>query len=772
MEILPSLIFISVFIGIPLCLLLTPSGRSFLKSANVRRQQAKESLAQNMKFLILRGGGSNNAPPLIRLGAKLSRKMKRGMTVAATFAAVVIVGHILASGLSAQTVPPFPVPLTSLKKVSVPEPDNLNEFVKDKVAAIRLGKALFWDMQVGSDGNQSCATCHFHAGTDNRSKNQLHPGSDKIFNTGGKPNYQLKPEDYPFHKLSDPNDRFSTVLSDSNDVTGSQGITLTEFIDINPGSAVDKKTVQPDDVFNVNKINVRQVTGRNTPSAINAVFNYRNFWDGRAQNEFNGQNPFGNRDPNAFVLKSPKKQSQPEKMKISLKNASLASQAVGPPLNSVEESATGRIFPDVGQKFDSKLKVKKLPRETGKKLKSLTPLGKQLVASDDSVLGQYSKWPQPGLKQKSYEDMIEDAFKSEWWDSQYIIKIGSNNSLTFIKQPQGAKATDEFNLSDYNFPLFMGLAIQLYESTLVSDNAPIDQFYDGNSNALTAQQKQGLDIFQNKGLCINCHGGAEFTIASVGTVAKHGRIKRVPIPGPDPAQDTGFFNIGVRPTLEDLGVGGNDPSDNPLSETRLAQQGKFKQILGEDPPQLDPPLTSSESVIANGAFKTPGLRNVELTAPYMHNGGMLTLRQVIDFYSRGGDFGGLAVPDLEEVDKEALVAFMKALTDERVRNQSAPFDHPQLFIPNGHPGDQNSVTDDGTGQATDALLEIPAVGRNGGSPLPNFLATSPTTGVTPTSKSTPNSNPLEGSITQEDCPAGSTLQFVSGGYACMPSASP
>ena len=67
--------------------------------------------------------------------------------------------------------------------------------------------------------------------------------------------------------------------------------------------------------------------------------------------------------------------------------------------------------------------------------------------------------------------------------------------------------------------------------------------------------------------------------------------------------------------------------------------------------------------------------------------------------------------------------FLKSLTDERVRKQSAPFDHPQLFIPNGHPGNTTSVTQDGTtGKATDSLLEIPAVGRSGGAPLANFLA--------------------------------------------------
>jgi hypothetical protein len=98
------------------------------------------------------------------------------------------------------------------------------------------------------------------------------------------------------------------------------------------------------------------------------------------------------------------------------------------------------------------------------------------------------------------------------------------------------------------------------------------------------------------------------------------------------------------------------------------------------------------------------------------------LRQVVDFYNRGGDFAqnnidnadiGIRPLNLTEEQKTSLVEFMKSLTDERVRYERAPFDHPQLFITNGHPGDQNAVTDDGRGQATTTVLELPAVGRNG-----------------------------------------------------------
>src|SRR4051794_15865512 len=80
--------------------------------------------------------------------------------------------------LSQTVVDPPPPP--SLKTVTVPEPANLSDFIRDKKAAIALGKALFWDMQVGSDGVVACASCHFHAGADNRSVNQLNPGQRRI----------------------------------------------------------------------------------------------------------------------------------------------------------------------------------------------------------------------------------------------------------------------------------------------------------------------------------------------------------------------------------------------------------------------------------------------------------------------------------------------------------------------------------------------------------------------------------------------------------------
>ena len=83
----------------------------------------------------------------------------------------------LGSGPAWGVVAVPPPALNPLNQTVVPEPPNLAVYVKNKPAAIALGKAFFWDMQVGSDGIVACATCHFSAGVDKRLKNTLNPGT-------------------------------------------------------------------------------------------------------------------------------------------------------------------------------------------------------------------------------------------------------------------------------------------------------------------------------------------------------------------------------------------------------------------------------------------------------------------------------------------------------------------------------------------------------------------------------------------------------------------
>ena len=199
--------------------------------------------------------------------------------------------------------------------------------------------------------------------------------------------------------------------------------------------------------------------------------------------------------------------------------------------------------------------------------------------------------------------------------------------------------------------------------------------------------------------------------------------------------DNGFFNTGVRPTADDPGVGGVDPFGFPLAETRIAQAGRFELLGNGFDITKELPVVAGAPLAVDGAFKTPGLRNVELTGPYFHNGGKSTLMQVIDFYNRGGDFGAENKPvtdpairrlGLTQAQKDDLVAFLLSLTDERVRFQRAPFDHPSICVPHGHRTDRGVLQSDGNGQALDDLMCLPAVGANGAPrPLSTFLGLDP-----------------------------------------------
>jgi len=400
----------------------------------------------------------------------------------------------------------------SLKTIPIPEPDNIGDFIKDKSAAIVLGKALFWDMQVGSDGKTACATCHFNAGSDSRSKNQINPGHnnrdlqgnlspDLHFDFG--PNHQLTADDFPFRRLANPDDRASVAIFDSNDTVSSQGVFSFDFEHVLPGIPVDVMRATPDTRgFRIGETNVRRVAPRNAPSVINAIFNYRSLLDGRAQHEFNGINNWGARDPDAHVYRADHS-GRIRPARILLNNASLASQAVAAPLSTLEMSAAGRSFPMIGRK-----------------LLSARPLALQMVHPQDSVLGSQSRRYQPGLRVKDYASLIRKAFHPQWWQSRDIIRIEKDGGTRIPDRPPKGKQwfhKNRFSLMEYNFSLYFGLAIQSYLATLVADDTPYDRFMEGDTTAISEAAIRGVDIFrsQTRGRCINCHEGAELTGASV-----------------------------------------------------------------------------------------------------------------------------------------------------------------------------------------------------------------------------------------------------------------
>jgi cytochrome c peroxidase/FtsP/CotA-like multicopper oxidase with cupredoxin domain len=613
----------------------------------------------------------------------------------------------------------------ALETTDVPDMSHLDEFVADRDWAIMLGKSLFWDMAAGVDGVTACASCHFHGGADSRSKNQLSSGLldltgadgtafDPMISGGaGGPNYQLTAEDFPFAK-------------ENNDVVSSQGIFLRSFGGSFQRGVVDDCDPVADEVFNVDGINTRRVATRNAPSVINSVFNHRNFWDGRASDTFNGVDAMGKRsnltDPEIGVWVMKSRRGPAEKVQVAIPNSSLASQAVAPALSDFEMSCGGlspRSFPDLGRK-----------------LLRLKALASQEVSRDDSVLGRYVNRSGMGLK-LSYSQMVQKAFHREYWNDRRPVE-------------------GNFRQMEANFALFWGLAIQMYEATLVSEQTRFDEYARGNNDALTAEEKLGLQVFldPNGGRCADCHAGPEFTSASVRQAGAMPVERMIMGDGNTALYDTGFYNIGVRGTLEDLGLGANLLELNgqpvPLSKARQLSEQLLVDVDGNetvvnvDLPQLAGPAVPGERVAVDGAFKTPTLRNVELTAPYFHNGGHLTLEQVVRFYKdqaipffalenmdnlaegiMAAQAGGHADAGIQISggDVDAVVAFMKTLTDDRVRLEQAPFDHPELVVANGHDLDETMVWDtDGNGEADDSYLVIPAVGAGGvAAPAPGFL---------------------------------------------------
>ncbi|OUU19899.1 MAG: hypothetical protein CBC13_11970 [Planctomycetia bacterium TMED53] len=635
---------------------------------------------------------------------------------------------------------------------TTPLPSNLSEFVLDMDRAIELGKALFWDMQAGSDGMTACATCHYSAGADTRNKNQANPGAGGVFDRFG-PNHTLIHSDFPLRKLADPDDALSQVLWDSQEVVGSQGIHKQVFNGVSLGldgaDEEDDCSGIPDTTNNILGVNTRQNTGRNAPHAVNAIFYVDAYWDGRARSEFNGVDSNGNGNPNAMIRKVDA-DGNIIPCGITMDRAALASQSVAPPLSGVEMSGTGRNWHDLG-----------------KKMCNVTPLSRQQVSPTDSRLGAYAVPAGDGKGLNiSYVEMIQNAFRSEYWNSDAL--FDSNGAHIGNGTPDGL---EQFTLMEQNFSMFWGLAILCYESTLVSNQTRFDEYLAGNENALTPEEENGMDVFYSGGTkCSKCHSGPLLSAATWGelntdTDVGIGPVVTVETNGTDGYGDKGYFNIGVRPSGEDVGraaVGDQTWSSLFLSGMTSALPG---------PIHSDENITGTNKNI--GAFKTPTLRNIELTGPFMHNGSQATLLQVVQFYTRGGDFTHMDpngvhkyINPIGKLDgklprQEAVVAFMKALTDERVRWEMAPFDHPELFLPNGHIGTSQAVAEGNVnpGEATDDLILLPMVGAAGRAeinhpPVKGFLQTTTgapatTTGPIPLGGTNGNPDPITDMICYE-----------------------
>ncbi len=178
--------------------------------------------------------------------------------------------------------------------------------------------------------------------------------------------------------------------------------------------------------------------------------------------------------------------------------------------------------------------------------------------------------------------------------------------------------TEEFDLD------MIAKAIATFERTVVSGNAPYDKYRAGNKSALSASQIRGLNVYFNKAKCDACHEGPNFTANS-------------------------FHNLGVG------------------SQKATPDEGRF--AVTKDPADW-------------GAFKTPTLREIAKTAPYMHDGSLATLEEVVDYYDKGGVKNKnlderLKPLNLTAQEKKDLVEFMKSLSGEGWQHLTEPKSFPQ-----------------------------------------------------------------------------------------------
>src|SRR5262249_52194030 len=300
-------------------------------------------------------------------------------------------------------------------------------------------------------------------------------------------------------------------------------------------------------------------------------------------------NTIGRLDPTARVVRMPQgrhpRPAHPQLVSVTIPASSAASQADGPPLSNREMSFAGRRFPDLGRKM--------LDAGT-------VALGLQVVDLEDSVLGPYAG--SLGLDrdvlgcsvatENAYTCLIERAFDPRWWNAPGWVVDLSGPTPRFV-QAASPTRPNQFTAMEFNFSLFMGLAVQEYEKTLIPNETPFDQFMEGDDARLTASQQNGLTLFLTRGKCINCHGGPEFTNASVTNVQQFEILERM-IMGNDRVAlyDNGHYNTAVRRTSDDVGLGATiGPRQRPLSNSRY-----FQTVLARACPTADDACLRSKGI--------------------------------------------------------------------------------------------------------------------------------------------------------------------------------
>jgi cytochrome c peroxidase len=396
---------------------------------------------------------------------------------------------------------------------------DLGEFIADVAAAEALGKMFFWEMRAGSDFRRladgktyvgtACASCHYRFGADARRRHvqrlplvawdkyklEPRPGETEAGLEFGEQQQAYDVEqsitrEVPVNRLA-LRAPFSTII-------GSQGVVPAEFDGLadppDPTGAWNSEKSKPwTTVTEVDEHTMfihrgdnqgpdkpyRQITARNAPTVINSGFSDRLFHDGRAESTFNGFSIFGDADEREVIYRRDLDSRRAIPVKVAITKAALASQSMGPIVNEVEMSYRGRKFPDLARK-----------------LLDAHPLAHQQVSETDSLLKPWlPHWVGPDARH-SYRDLIRRAFRSEWWADKNESEL-RDVPLELSRNDTDADdaAAPLGSIMEANFPLYWGLSLMLYQSSLVSNQTPFDAMMRGDASRVNErfehEQEQG-----------------------------------------------------------------------------------------------------------------------------------------------------------------------------------------------------------------------------------------------------------------------------------------
>jgi len=238
-------------------------------------------------------------------------------------------------------------------------------------------------------------------------------------------------------------------------------------------------------------------------------------------------------------------------------------------------------------------------------------------------------------------------------DHEALLEIIRNDPayVKAFKEVYGVEAAD-ITIDQY------ADAIASFERTIIAGDSPFDRYqYGGDKSAMSEAAIRGLAVFRGQGRCVSCH-----VIEQTQALFTDNRFHNIGV---------GFKNIQGR-VGEIAGEfikaknAGADVDKTVLSDPDASELGRF---------------AVSEDINTVGAFKTATLRNIELTAPYMHDGSQKTLEDMVNFYNNGGRVnaddpfspflsGGIRPLNLSEQQKSDLVEFLKALTSPSIARQT------------------------------------------------------------------------------------------------------